>query len=227
MARVLGRYDRGLLAALQTDATMAMNLLGVGMHASVLYYASRRRRYQAPLVGIVLVHAALLTVASLGLVLAFGPTLAGWQDASYDQTLWLLAALLVPAGYLELCFVNFVQAQQDFRRSNILIMAGRTASLVGAVTLVWWLGYGVTGAVIGARDLARPDRRQPAAGAAGRGRVLAAARAREPSVRPAHPGGRSSAWPPDGSTCCCCRCWCRSRPSATTRSPRSSRSSCC
>ncbi len=150
VARVLGRYDRGLLAALQVDATMAMNVLGVGMHVSVLYYASRRRRYQAPLVGIVLVHAALLTVASIVLVLAFGPTLAAWQDASYDQTLWLLAALLVPAGYLELCFVNFVQAQQDFRRSNILIMAGRTASLVGAVTLVWWLGYGVTGAVISA-----------------------------------------------------------------------------
>src|SRR5215468_4881486 len=108
-ARVLGPDERGVLAILQSDTVVATQLLAIGVHYSILYYASRRPRLRPALLGLALLQTAALTAIALGGVLLFGAQLADAQGGSYVRSEWLLAATLVPLGYLEFCLLHLVQ----------------------------------------------------------------------------------------------------------------------
>jgi len=147
-ARVLGPEDRGLLAVLQTDAIVATQVLAFGIHEAVLYYGSRRPRLRPKLLGIVLVQTLVLALVAFAGVILFGEPLAHAQGGSFSLGIWLLAASLVPLGFLEYSALHLVQAELNFALTNRTTVMARFVVLLATILLVVRLGLGVTGALI-------------------------------------------------------------------------------
>jgi O-antigen/teichoic acid export membrane protein len=147
-ARLLGPDDRGLLAVLQTDAIVATVVLALGVQYAILYYASGRPTERPALLGLALVQTVAVAAVAFGIVLLAGPAIAGAQGGSYDAQAWLLAAGLVPLGYLEFSLLHLVQARLNFWLPNVMSIVARVVVLVTTIVLVAELGLGVTGAVI-------------------------------------------------------------------------------
>jgi O-antigen/teichoic acid export membrane protein len=147
IARVLGPADQGAFAALRTDSAVLMSLLGLGAPAALYYFSSGPSGVRPALVGASLVHAALLAVAALGLASLLGAGLGEAQIGDDRTDLYLLAALLVPATFLEYSYVGMLRAELRLRLANLLVLAGKVAGLVGAIVLVAILDLGVEGAL--------------------------------------------------------------------------------
>jgi O-antigen/teichoic acid export membrane protein len=147
IARVLGPSDQGVFAAITVDATVLVDVLGLGVPAAALYYASRSRPERKDLLGVSLVHAALVGAVALALALLLGPRLAEAQGAGDRASLYVLAALVVPVAYLEVACMNLLRSRLRFRLANILVILGRVASLVAVLGLVVALDLGVAGAL--------------------------------------------------------------------------------
>lgn len=148
IARALGPDGRGVVAVLQTDAVIVASLLGLGVPWALFYYAGHTREPQPALLGISLVHGAALAVAAVGLGVLLGPTLAQAQDLPDDLTLFVVAAVLVPATFLEYAYLDMLRGHRRFRLANGIVLAGRGLGLVATLVLVTWLALGVRGALI-------------------------------------------------------------------------------
>src|SRR5690242_10920341 len=70
-ARGLGPAESGVLAILQYESVVATQLLAIGVHYSILYYASRGPRRRPAVVGLARVQTAVLAVIAIGGVLLF------------------------------------------------------------------------------------------------------------------------------------------------------------
>jgi O-antigen/teichoic acid export membrane protein len=148
IARALGPDGRGVVAVLQADAIVAASLLGLGVPWALFYHASQSREAQPVLLGIAAGHAALLTLVSVALAVLAGSALADAQDVPDDVWLYVIAALLVPATFLEYAFVDMLRGLRRFALANRIVLAGRALGLVTVVALVAVLDAGLRGAII-------------------------------------------------------------------------------
>lgn len=147
VARALGPDGRGVVAVLQTDALVLAALLGLGVPWALYYYASYSCEPQPELVGFSVVHAGLLAGAALAAAAIFGSMLAGAQEVP-DGDLYLIAAWLVPATFLEYAYVDMLRGQRRSRMANRALVSGRALGLVAMLLLVVWLDLGVRGALV-------------------------------------------------------------------------------
>ena len=148
IARALGPDGRGVVAILQADAIVVASLLGLGVPWALFYYASQSPEPQPRLLGIAAVHATALLLVSVALALLLGAALADAQDVPDDLWLYVIAALLVPATFLEYAFVDMLRGLRRFGLANRIVLAGRTLGLVTVVTLIVVLDAGLRGAII-------------------------------------------------------------------------------
>lgn len=148
MARVLGPDGQGVVATLLTNALIVASLLGLGVPWALYYHSSFVREPRPELVGFSLVHAALLALVALSLAAVLGPELAGAQDVPGGRELYLVAALLVPATFLEYAYVDMLRGQRRFGLANRILLGSRILALVAVVVLVAVLDLGPRGALI-------------------------------------------------------------------------------
>jgi O-antigen/teichoic acid export membrane protein len=148
LARFLGAEGRGLVAVIQTGTSVLAGLGGIGTQNAATYYASRRPRRRAYVLGNGLAHAGVLLVVSIAAAFALMGELQQRVAPGYDARIWLLAALLVPTFYLDVLVSNLLAAQSSFSLRNRLSVAGRIVTAVATVAVVGWLGWGVPGAII-------------------------------------------------------------------------------
>jgi O-antigen/teichoic acid export membrane protein len=69
LARFLGADGRGLVAVIQTGAAALAGIGGIGTQHAATYYASRRPRRRAAVLGNGLAHAGILLVVSVAIAL--------------------------------------------------------------------------------------------------------------------------------------------------------------
>ncbi len=148
MARFLGADGRGLVAVIQTGTSVLAGIAGMGTQHAATYYASRRPRRRAQVLGNGLVTTGVLLVVSSAAGLVLMGKLQQWVAPHYDARIWLLAALLVPTFYLDVLIMNLMSAQSAFALKNRLSIAGRITTAVATVAIVGWLGWGVAGALL-------------------------------------------------------------------------------
>ena len=115
LARFLGADGRGLIAVIQTGASVIAGLGGIGTQNAATYYASRRPRRRAYVLGNGLAHAGVLLVVSVAVAFVLMGELQQRVAPGYDARIWLLAALLVPTFYLDVLVSNLLSAQSSFR----------------------------------------------------------------------------------------------------------------
>ena len=148
LARFLGADGRGLVAVIQTGTSVLAGFAGMGTQHAATYYASRRPRRRAQVLGNGLATTGVLLVVSLAVGFVLMGKLQEWVAPHYDARVWLLAALLVPTFYLDVLVMNLLSAQSAFALKNRLSIAGRIATAVATVAIVGWLGWGVAGALL-------------------------------------------------------------------------------
>jgi O-antigen/teichoic acid export membrane protein len=148
LARFLGADGRGLVAVIQTGTSVLAGIGGIGTQHAATYYASRRPRLRAAVLGNGLAQAGLLLVVSVSAALAAMGQLQQHVAPEYDARIWLLAALLVPTFYLDVLVSNLLSAQGAFALRNRLSVAGRITTAAATVAIVGWLGWGVAGALV-------------------------------------------------------------------------------
>jgi O-antigen/teichoic acid export membrane protein len=148
LARFLGAEGRGLVAVIQTGTSVLAGLAGMGTQHAATYYASRRPRRRAQVLGNGLATTGVLLVVSLAVGFVLMGRLQEWVAPHYDARIWLLAALLVPTFYLDVLVMNLMSAQSAFALKNRLSIAGRITTAIATVAIVGWLGWGVAGALL-------------------------------------------------------------------------------
>jgi O-antigen/teichoic acid export membrane protein len=148
LARFLGADGRGLVAVIQTGASVLAGVAGMGTQDAATYYASRRPRRRAQVLGNGLAYGGILLVVSLALGFVLMGQLQRHVAPAYDERIWLLAALLVPTFYLDVLVMNLMSAQAAFGLKNRLSLAGRITTALATVAIVGWLGWGVAGALL-------------------------------------------------------------------------------
>lgn len=147
IARALGPSDQGILATIRTDAAILTSVLAVGVPAALYYFASQSEEARPGLMAISLGHAAALTGAALALVLVAGDALAEAQASPAAGDLFALIVLLVPATYLEYCYLHMLRGEERYRLANVLTVVARVAGLGAAAVVVVGLDLGVRGAL--------------------------------------------------------------------------------
>src|SRR5258705_12602671 len=130
LARFLGAEGRGLVAVIQTGASVLAGIGGIGTQHAATCYASRRSRRRGAVLGNGLAHAGVLLVVSLAIAFVAMGQLQQRVAPGYDARIWLLAALLVPTFYLDVLVTNLLSAQGAFTLRNRLNLAGRITTAV-------------------------------------------------------------------------------------------------
>jgi O-antigen/teichoic acid export membrane protein len=148
LARFLGADGRGLVAVIQTGASVLAGIGGIGTQEAATYYASRRSRRRGVVLGNGLAHAGVLLVVSVAVGFVAMGELQKHVAPAYDARIWLLAALLVPTFYVDVLVSNLLSAQGAFTLRNRLNLAGRITTAFATVAIVGWLGWGVAGALV-------------------------------------------------------------------------------
>jgi O-antigen/teichoic acid export membrane protein len=148
IARWLGPSDRGLLALLQSVAMFGWTVTGVGVPMAVLYHASRPGASVQRLLGTSLVMASALAVVLIPAAALAAPHLSDWLTHGRGESLWPLAAVIVPVLFFDTATHNQLLARLQFGRVNALSIAGKAATVLLAVVLVGIAGYGVAGGLV-------------------------------------------------------------------------------
>ena len=148
IARLLGPSGQGIFATLRTDAAVIGSVLGLGVPAALYYYVSKSSRDRPAMVAFALTHSSAMACLALAVAAVAGGALAADQATADDADLYVLAAVLVPAAYLEYSFIYMLRAEQRQRFANVLSLAGRFAGLAAAVVLVAVLDAGIEGAFV-------------------------------------------------------------------------------
>jgi O-antigen/teichoic acid export membrane protein len=150
LARALGPSGRGLVAVVQADVALLVSLAGLGTPTAITFFASRRARHQPALTGFALIYGAALGALAFAIVFVAGDWLSAHQGEGFSQSLWWLAAALVPLMYIEYFVASLLNARHAFSLQNRLNVLGRVGTLVATVLLVSALGWGVAGGLIAA-----------------------------------------------------------------------------
>lgn len=148
IARYLGPADRGLLAIIQVVATIGVSLLGLGLPVAAQYQAARDTRLTGTLIGNCLVIGAVLAVVavvSAAVLVVVGPDLV---DSPPSNTVWFLAAGLVPLTLIDYLTSGLLAAHRRFKRQTTLIILGRCATVVMAIVLLVATDTGLAGALV-------------------------------------------------------------------------------
>ncbi len=148
LARTLGPSDRGLLAIMVVISTVALALSGAGLQVAVQYFAGRREISQRSLLGNSLAFAGLLAVVFVPSFFFLSGPLSGVVAHGRGGLVWVLAAVLVPLTFLDFTTAGQLCGRLEFGFWNLLLVAGRLASLAAVVVLVVTLGLGVAGGVL-------------------------------------------------------------------------------
>jgi O-antigen/teichoic acid export membrane protein len=150
LARTLGPSGRGLVAVMQADVALLVSLAGLGTPTAITFFASRRARHQPALTGFALIYGCALGALAFAIVLVAGGWLSVHQGEGFSESLWWLAAALVPLMYIEYFVASLLNARHAFSLQNRLNVLGRVGTLVATVLLVSALGWGVAGGLIAA-----------------------------------------------------------------------------
>jgi O-antigen/teichoic acid export membrane protein len=148
LARSLGPSGRGLVAVIQSDATLVISIVGLGTPTAITFFASRRARHQPALSGFAVIYACLLGAFAALAVLFGGGWLADHQGRGFDSRLWWLGAALIPLTYYEYFVASMLNARRAYGMQNRLNVLGRVGTLVATLSLVTGFGWGVAGGLI-------------------------------------------------------------------------------
>lgn len=147
LARVLGPRGTGEFAVAILVPMLLVTFLNLGIPSANVYLMGR---------GEILPGESLRktmwvwVIMSLVGMVGMGSIIAGFAEVAFPETpktlLWIATAIF-PIALLQNLLASLLQAQESFRRYNLVQILPPSASLVAAVGLVLWLDLGVTGAV--------------------------------------------------------------------------------
>jgi O-antigen/teichoic acid export membrane protein len=148
VARWLGPTDRGLYAIIGTTSGIAFVVGSVGLPMAVWYFASSAESQTAQLFGNSLAWAAGLTALFVPLAWALNGDLGAWLAHGHGGFVWVLAAILVPASFLDWTTHNQLLGDLRFGLYNALVVGQKVVFFVGVVLLLWVVNLGVSGVLI-------------------------------------------------------------------------------
>ncbi len=148
IARYLGPADRGLLAILQVVAILGVSLFGLGLPVATQYRASQDPGLTPRLIGNGLIVTAALGAVAVVVAAILVATAPDLMADPPDETVWFLAAALVPVTILDYLTSGLLGAHRRFARKTVLMTAGRLATLLGAVLFGLVADAGLAGALL-------------------------------------------------------------------------------
>ena len=147
-ARGLGDAGRGIYALALLLPNLLLNFTSLGVDSSTIYLTAQKKYSQEVLVGGSLLLATLTSLLGLvaGVLLIFFAR--DLMFAGVPLNLLFLALMLIPIFIFGRILLGVLSGGQDFRAYNAAGIIPEIARFVLAVILVWWLHWGVLGAVV-------------------------------------------------------------------------------
>jgi len=153
-ARFLGPSGKGTLAVIGLVSSLAVQLGGLGLHASTTYFAARDSGALPRIAGLSLWIAAVMGTLLSSLILGVAWLFPHSLNEVPGRFVFVAVAI-IPFGLVSLFFQNILLGLQRILTLNLVDLAGKAAGLVVTVVFLPLLGLGVwelllAGLIIGA-----------------------------------------------------------------------------
>jgi O-antigen/teichoic acid export membrane protein len=150
IARLLGPSQKGTYSLLLLILNTITLLLAFGLGSANVYFGARTTAKLPALAGNSLIAGVVLGVTGILLTaLALQiPAVTAYLRSNGIAPTWLLAlSLLLPFLLLANFLQEIVRAAGQIVRYNLIALVAAGASLLGAMLFVWYLGWGLAGAL--------------------------------------------------------------------------------
>lgn len=145
LARSLGPEGRGLIAAALVYPGIFISLTEMGVRQSAIFYLGKHICTDRQVVGAV--SSLLLLTASVGLCVTTGAMLATGNE-SLTPTIIALAVASIPLALVKNYSAGIFLGKRLVGQFTRISRMAETQRLLMVSVLVWWLGFGVPGALI-------------------------------------------------------------------------------
>ncbi len=145
LTRVLGTDGYGEYNALIVIPLIVVSLTHLGIRGASIYLLGNKKFDENQLVSSVV-----LILMGSGLAGMLLSAIAFWfyRDSSFTLLLILLVLFIIPLRLTTIYAGGIFYGKDEIKKANQLNWMINSLNLLLAIILVWWLGYGLTGAVV-------------------------------------------------------------------------------
>lgn len=148
LTRVLGPEQRGIFAVVLLLPLTVQALVASGLTATIVYSVASGKWSPQEIVGRVV---GIWFYVSLAMIVA-GIVAIGFSDVLFKdapKSLLIYSLALMPIGFLHECLIAVLMGKRDFKARMKVTFWAAPIGFMLVVIFVWWLGWGVFGAVTG------------------------------------------------------------------------------
>ncbi len=145
LTRVLGTEGYGTYNALIVIPLIVVSLTHLGIRGASIYFLGNKKYNENQLVSSVLL--ILIGSGMAGMILS---AIAFWfyRDSSFTLLLIILVLFIIPMRLTTIYAGGVFYGKDEIKKANQLNWMVNSINLLLAVILVWWLDFGLTGAVV-------------------------------------------------------------------------------